>query len=129
MHFYDCLTSATVAGYLVVDSLERVSITEKGIAILGDDPPPALISGPDIIRLWSGVLTIRESELLQGLLRGYPEWLERKPLVALTKYKESTARNIGPDLKRLVAVKVAQANHSNGYRLNPNLLEISFTRY
>ena len=129
MHFYDCLASVAMTGYLIVDSPEQVSITEKGVAVLGNDLPRALISGTDIIRLWSEVLTTRESELLQGLLHGYPDWLERKPLIALTKYKESIARNIGPDLNRLVAVKMAQTNHSNSYRLNPRMLEIPFTGY
>ena len=128
MRFYDCLTALKIEDYVTI-AADRVATTEKGLATLGQAVPEALRSGTDVIRLWSTVLTKRESGLLQGLLRGYPNWLERKPLLALTEYKASASGKIGSDLKRLVDFELAESKPSGVHRLNPKLLEIPFIGY
>lgn len=128
MRFYDCLTALKLEDYVAI-AADQIAITEKGLAALGDAVPKALRSGTDVIRLWSTVLTKRESGLLQGLLRGHPNWLARRPLLALTEYKQSAANKIGSDLKRLVDFKLAESKQSGVHRLNPKLLEIPFAGY
>lgn len=129
LHFYDCLTALKLEGYVTIDAADQIAVTERGLAALGGAVPEAIRSVTDIIRLWSTALSKREVALLEGLLQGYPSWLARKPLLALTDYSESAANKIGSDLKRLVAFNLAEAKQSGVHRLNPKLLEIPFTGY
>lgn len=129
MRFYDCLAALKLADYVTIDAADHASVTSLGLSVLGDAVPDILRGSGDVIRLWSTVLTKRESSLLQGLLQGYPNWLARKPLLALTEYKASAAGSIGLDLKRLVSCDLAETKTSGVYRLNPKLLGIPFSGY
>ncbi|MEM9148866.1 MAG: hypothetical protein AAGB19_00120 [Cyanobacteria bacterium P01_F01_bin.3] len=48
-----------------------IAIDPSGIDVLGANAPVPLRSAGDIIRLWSPILSKRETALLKGLLKGH----------------------------------------------------------
>lgn len=129
MLIHDYLAALKIASYVEIDDADQVAIAPSGMNMLGANAPAPLRSAGDIIRLWSTILSKRETALLKGLLKGHPARLDRKSLLRLTDYSQRTAHKIGADLKRLIYFSLAESDEVGEHRLNPKLLEVPFSGY